>query len=99
MMIRAELPHHLRNLAGLSGELHLEVPPPVTLGSFLDALEARFPMLRGTIRDQLTHKRRPLLRFFACETDWSNEPVDKPLPEAVIEGKEVLIVLGAIAGG
>ena len=99
MMIRVELPYHLRMLANLSGELSLEVPPPVTLGSFLDSLESRFPMLSGTIRDQITKKRRPLLRFFACETDWSNEPMDKPLPEAVVSGEEVLVVLGAIAGG
>ena len=99
MKIRAELPHHLRTLAKLPGELSLEVPAPVTLRSFLDALEARYPMLRGTIRDQVTHKRRPLLRFFACETDWSNESPDKPLPEAVVRGEEVLLVLGAIAGG
>ena len=99
MMIRVELPYQLRMLANIPGELSLEVPPPVTLGSFLDSLESCFPMLRGTIRDQITQKRRPLLRFFACETDWSNESADKPLPEAVVNGEEVLVVLGAIAGG
>jgi hypothetical protein len=98
-MIRVELPQHLRNLAKVGVEVHLEVPGPVTVGAVLDALEDRYPMLRGTIRDQTTHKRRPFLRFFACEQDLSHEPPDKPLPEAVVSGREPLIILGAIAGG
>src|ERR1700704_96584 len=99
MTIRVVLPFHLRNLAQVSGEVSLEVPAPVTLRAVLDALEERYPMLRGTIRDQVTKERRAFLRFFACEEDLSHEPPDAPLPDAVVSGKEPLVVLGAIAGG
>jgi len=98
-MIRVELPHHLRTLAQVSGSVTLEVAEPVTLQRVLDALEARYPVLRGTIRDHDTQQRRAFLRFFACEEDLSHEPVDAPLPEAVVTGKEPLLVIGAIAGG
>ena len=98
-MIRVVLPYHLRNLAHVGTELILEVEGPITQRSVLDALEARYPMLRGTIRDHGTLQRRPFLRFFACEQDLSNEPPDAPLPEPVASGKEPLIVIGAIAGG
>lgn len=98
-MIRVELPAHLRNLARVHGEVQLELTSPVTLRSVLDGLEAQYPMLRGTIRDQDTLQRRPFLRFFACEEDLSHESVDVLLPEAVVNGTEPLIVLGAIAGG
>jgi hypothetical protein len=98
-MIRVILPQHLRTLARVTGEVQLEVEGPVTQRSVLDALEARYPMLCGTIRDHATHKRRAMLRFFACEEDFSNEPPDAPLPEAVASGKEPLFVVGAIAGG
>ncbi|MGH9616678.1 MAG: MoaD/ThiS family protein [Acidobacteriaceae bacterium] len=97
--VRVELPAHLRTLAGVGHEVTLEVEGMVTLRSVLDALEARYPMLRGTIRDQVTQQRRPFLRFFACEEDLSHESPDAALPEAVVSGKEPLIVLGAIAGG
>jgi molybdopterin synthase sulfur carrier subunit len=98
-MIRVVLPYHLRNLAGVGAEVQLEVNGPVTQRSVLDALEARYPMLAGTIRDHVTQKRRPFLRFFACEQDLSHQPPDTPLPEAVVSGAEPFIVLGAIAGG
>jgi len=98
-MIRLVLPYHLRNLAHVGTEVILEVEGPITLRSVLDALEARYPMLRGTIRDHGTLQRRPFLRFFACEQDLSNEPPDAPLPEPVASGKEPFIVIGAIAGG
>jgi len=98
-MIRVELPTHLRRLASVEGEVKLEVAGPVTQRSVLDALEARYPMLRGTIRDHGSVKRRPMLRFFACEEDLSHEPPDAPLPDAVATGKEPFIVLAAIAGG
>lgn len=99
-MIRVLLPFHLRNLAKVdSSEVQLEVPAPVTTRSILDALEARFPVLRGTIRDYGTLKRRPLLRFFVCSEDWSLEPVDKELPEAIANGTEPFWIVGAIAGG
>jgi sulfur-carrier protein len=98
-MIRVVLPHHLRTLAHAGNEVELDVEAPVTQRSVLDALEARYPMLRGTIRDQVTHERRAFLRFFACEQDLSHEPADAPLPEAVASGKEPFIVIGAIAGG
>jgi molybdopterin synthase sulfur carrier subunit len=98
-MIRLLLPPHLRTLAGVSGDVELEVAPPVTQRSVLDVLEARYPMLRGTIRDHVTLQRRPFLRFFACEQDLSHQPPDELLPEAVVSGKEPFIVLGAIAGG
>ena len=98
-MIRVEIPAHLRNLARVSGEVHLDVAGEVTQRTVLDALEARYPMLRGTIRDHVTGQRRPFLRFFACEQDLSHEPPDAPLPNAVASGTEPFIVLGAIAGG
>jgi len=98
-MIRVVLPPHLRTLAQVRGDLELEVDSPVTQRSVLDALEARYPMLRGTIRDHVTLQRRPFLRFFACEEDLSHEPPDAPLPAAVVSGAEPLIILGAIAGG
>jgi sulfur-carrier protein len=99
LMIRVMLPQHLRTLAQLTSEVTLEVKGPATVGSVLDAIEARYPMLRGTIRDQVTQQRRPFLRFFACEEDLSHEPPDTPLPDAVVSGKEPFIVIGAIAGG
>jgi sulfur-carrier protein len=98
-MIRVILPFHLRNLAHADAEVMLEVEGPVTQSSVLDALEARYPMLRGAIRDHDTHQRRAFLRFFACEEDLSHESPDAPLPEAVASGKEPFIVIGAIAGG
>ena len=98
-MIRVTLPYHLRNLAGVDDEVSLEVRGPVTLTSVLDALEQRYPMLRGTIRDHNTGKRRPFLRFFACSEDLSHQSLDAPLPDAVATGAEPLVVLGAIAGG
>ncbi len=98
-MIRVILPPHLRTLAHVSGEVELEVEGQVTQRSVLDALEARYPMLRGTIRDHVTQQRRPFLRFFACEDDLSHELPDTPLPEAVSSGTEPLLIIGAIAGG
>jgi molybdopterin converting factor small subunit len=98
-MIRVLLPTHLRELAGVEDEVLLEVPCPVSQRAVLDALEARYPMLRGTIRDQETGKRRAFLRFFACRRDLSHEPPDTPLPDAVAQGAELLLVVGAIAGG
>jgi hypothetical protein len=98
-MIRVMLPQHLRTLAKVGNEVELEVEAPVTQRSVLDALEARYPMLRGTIRDQVTQQRRPFLRFFACEEDLTHEAPDAPLPAAVASGAEPLIILGAIAGG
>ncbi|HUJ39292.1 MAG TPA: MoaD/ThiS family protein [Candidatus Acidoferrales bacterium] len=98
-MILVVLPTHLRTLARVQGDVHLEVPPPVTVCSVLDALEARFPMLRGTIRDHATLQRRPFLRFFACEQDLSLEPTDAPLPEAIASGREPFFIIGSIAGG
>jgi hypothetical protein len=99
MTIRVELPQHLRTLAQVKGEVELEVAGPVTVRSVVDAVEARYPMLRGTIRDHVTGVRRPFLRFFACQEDWSHESVDAPLPEAIASGKEPLLIVGAIAGG
>jgi len=98
-MIRVQLPYHLRNLAKVGGEVELDVPPPVTQRAVLDRLEARYPMLQGTIRDHVTKERRAFLRFFACEEDLSHESPDKPLPDAVVSGKEPFLVIGAIAGG
>jgi len=98
-MIRIVLPAHLRTLAGAGGEVGIEVHAPATQRSVLDALEARYPMLRGTIRDHLTGKRRPFVRFFACGEDLSHESPDAPLPEAVVSGVEPLLLVGAIAGG
>ena len=99
VMIRLVLPQHLRTLAGVDAELLLEVDAPVTAGRVLDALEARFPMLKGTIREYGTGRRRAYMRFFACEEDWSHAGMDAELPEAVAEGKEPLLIVGAIAGG
>ena len=98
-MIRVVLPAHLRLLAGVNGEVRVEVAGTATIASVLDAMEAQYPMLRGTIRDQVTHQRRPFVRFFACEQDWSHEPADTPLPDAVASGAEPLLLVGAIAGG
>jgi molybdopterin converting factor small subunit len=98
-MIRVVLPAHLRNLAHVEGEVRVEVPGVPTQRSVLDALEAEYPMLRGTIRDQSTYKRRAFVRFFACEQDWSHESPDAPLPDAVASGAEPFLVVGAIAGG
>ena len=98
-LIRVAIPYHLRNLAGVDGELTLSVAPPVTLRAVLDALEAAYPVLRGTIRDHDTLQRRAFLRFFACQEDISHDPPDNPLPAAIVEGKEPLLIIGAIAGG
>jgi hypothetical protein len=98
-MIRVILPYHLRILAHVGAEVKLELDAPVTPRSILDALEARYPMLRGTIRDHVTGQRRPMLRFFACEDDLSHEPPDAPLPDAVASGAEPFWIIGAIAGG
>jgi sulfur-carrier protein len=99
LTIRVILPYHLRNLAHVGVEVVLQVVEPVTIRRVLDALETAYPMLRGTIREYETGQRRPFLRFFACAEDWSLEPVDALLPPAVAEGKEPLLVIGAIAGG
>ena len=98
-MIRVVLPAHLRTLARVDGEVKLDVEGPATTGAVLDALEASYPMLRGTIRDHVSGKRRPFLRFFACEEDFSHESLDTPLPEAVVAGTQPLLVVGAMAGG
>ncbi len=98
-MIRVVLPAHLKNLARISGEVDLDLAPPVTQRRVLDALEADFPMLCGTIRDRGTGRRRPFIRFYACEEDLSNESPDAPLPGRVISGEEPLLVVGAMAGG
>ncbi len=98
-MIRVVLPAHLRTLARVDGEVLLRVDGPVTIQSVLDALEAGYPVLRGTIRDHVTHRRRAFIRFFACEQDLSHEPPDALLPEAVAKGTEPLLIVGAIAGG
>jgi hypothetical protein len=98
-MIRVVIPHHLRTLARVTGEVALEVEGRATQGSVLDALEAQYPMLRGTIRDQKSKQRRAFIRFFACGQDLSHEPADAPLPEAVANGSEVFRVVGAMAGG
>lgn len=98
-MIRVALPYHLRNLAGVGDEVALELRGPVTLRNALDALEAAYPVLRGTIRDHDTGRRRPFLRFFACERDFSLDPPDTPLPPDVASGNEPLLVIGAIVGG
>jgi hypothetical protein len=97
--MRVELPYHLRNLARIEGQLELDVPNPATLGGVLDALEARYPVLRGTVRDHGTLKRRPFVRFFACKEDLSLEPMETPLPEEVVNGKEPFLIIGAMAGG
>jgi sulfur-carrier protein len=98
-MIRVALPHHLRTLAQVGKEVELHVDAPPTLGSALDALEAQYPMLHGTIRDHVTHQRRPFIRFFACGQDLSHVPADTPLPEAIVTGAEPFRVVGAMAGG
>jgi sulfur-carrier protein len=98
-MIRVELPTHLRTLARVSGEVELQVEGSATQGAVLDALEAQYPMLRGTIRDHVTRQRRPFVRFFACQQDLSHEPPDALLPEAVARGAEPFLIIGAMAGG
>jgi sulfur-carrier protein len=98
-MIRVELPAHLRTLARVSGEVKLEVEGQITQRSVLDALEARYPVLRGAIRDHVTQQRRPFLRFFGCQEDLSHELPDAPLPDKVASGEEPLLIIGAIAGG
>ncbi len=98
-MIRVELPPHLRTLAGVRGEVTLDVPGPLTRAAVLDALEARYPALRGTIREHGSGRRRPFLRFFACQRDLTHEPPDAPLPDAVASGAEPFLVIAAIAGG
>ena len=98
-MIRVALPYHLRELAGVGDEIQLQVDEPATLGAVLDALEASYPMLKGTIRDHVSKQRRPLLRFFVCEQDWSHEAPDTPLPDAITSGAETFWIIGAIAGG
>jgi sulfur-carrier protein len=98
-MIRVVLPPHLRTLARVNGEVKLEIEPPVTARAILDALEARYPMLSGTMRDQRTQKRRAFLRFFACEQDLSHDPPDTPLPDGVATGAEPFLIVGAMAGG
>lgn len=98
-MIRVVLPFHLRNIAKVTGEVELEVDAPVTVAAVLDALEARFPALRGTIRDHVTQKRRDFVRFYACQRDFSNLSPDSPLPAEVVSGSEPFLVIGALAGG
>jgi molybdopterin synthase sulfur carrier subunit len=98
-MIKVVLPAHLRTLARIPGDVELEVAGPVTQRSILDALEAQYPVLLGTVRDQVTKQRRPFVRFFACEQDFSHESLDAPLPDAVAKGVEPFLVVGAIAGG
>jgi molybdopterin converting factor small subunit len=98
-VIRVELPANLRTLAGVGREVRLQVDGPVTQRTVLDALEAQYPALRGTVRDSRTKRRRPMLRFFACEEDLSDESLDAPLPEAVASGHEPYLIIGAIAGG
>ena len=98
-MIRVVLPFHLRNLARVEGEVELEVPAPITIAAVLDALERRLPVLRGTIRDHTTLKRRPFIRFFACKEDLSQESAETRLPEAVVNGTEPFLIVGAMAGG
>jgi len=99
MPIRVILPAHLRTLAGVNGEVTMELAGPVTAGAIIDSLEARFPALRGTVRDAATRKRRPLVRFYACEQDLSHDPLDTPLPEAVQRGTEPFMIVGSMAGG
>jgi sulfur-carrier protein len=98
-MIRVVLPYHLRNLARIEGEVKIEVENPVTLGAVLDSLEAQYPVLRGTVRDHGTLKRRPFVRFFACKEDLSLEPLETKLPDAIASGEEPFLIVGAIAGG
>ena len=98
-MIRVVLPVHLRTLARVDGEVELQVDGPATVGAVLDALEATYPVLRGTVRDHVTLRRRPFVRFFACEEDWSHEPPEARLPDAVANGAEPFLIVGAMAGG
>lgn len=98
-MIRVTLPFHLRTLARVEGDVEFDLGAPVTIAEVLDAIEARYPMLRGTIRDHVTKQRRPFIRFFACEQDLSHEPAATPLPSAVTDGREPLLIVGAMAGG
>jgi hypothetical protein len=98
-MIRVILPHHLRTLARVGDEVHVDLPGSATVQSILDALETNYPMLRGTIRDHETHKRRPMVRFFVCGEDVSHDPPDNPLPDAIAKGAEPFFIMGAIAGG
>jgi hypothetical protein len=98
-LMRVILPYHLRNLARIDGEVELEVSNPATVASVLDALESKYPMLRGTVRDHVTLKRRPFIRFFACKEDMSLEPPETQLPEAIVKGEEPFMIIGAIAGG
>jgi molybdopterin converting factor small subunit len=98
-MIRVVLPHHLRTLAGVSDEVTVDVTGPATLQSVLDALEARYPMLRGTVRDHVTQQRRKLVRFFVCEEDWSDRAPETALPAEIVSGREPLLIIGAMAGG
>ena len=98
-MVRVQLPQHLRTLARVDYEVVVDVPGPATLGSVLDALEDRYPVLRGTIRDHDTYKRRPFLRFFACQEDLSHDPPDTPLPDEIARGREPFLIIGALAGG
>ena len=98
-MIRVVIPHHLRTLAHVGREVELQVEGPTTLGAVLDTLEAEYPMLRGTLRDQVTQQRRPFIRFFACGQDWSHQPPEAPLPNPVALGAEPLLIVGAMAGG
>jgi sulfur-carrier protein len=98
-VIRVQLPFHLRNLARVEGEIRVEVPEPITIGSTISAIEAKYPMLRGTIRDHDTQKRRPFIRFFACKEDLSLEPAETPLPQVIVKGEEPFLIIGAMAGG
>lgn len=98
-MIRVLLPFHLRNLAGVSGEVSIDPGSTATLQSVLDAVEGQFPVLRGTIREHVSHKRRSLVRFFVCKEDWSDRPMDTPLPAEIVNGSEPLLIIGAMAGG
>ncbi|HXS67959.1 MAG TPA: MoaD/ThiS family protein [Candidatus Polarisedimenticolia bacterium] len=97
--MRVVIPFHLRNLARIDGEVQLDVAAPVTVRAVLDALETKYPVLRGTVRDHVTLKRRPFIRFFACKEDLSLEPPDTPLPEAIVKGEEPFLIIGAMAGG
>jgi hypothetical protein len=98
-MIRVELPYHLRTLAQVTGEVEIEMSSPATLGALLDAMEARYPVLRGTIREHGTLKRRPFVRYYVCKEDWSLEPATTVLPEAIVSGEDAFLIVGAMAGG
>lgn len=98
-MIRVVIPEHLRTLSRVDGEVLLDLPAPVTVASILEAIEGRYPMLRGTLRDHGTLRRRPFIRFFVCEQDWSHEPTDAPLPQAISDATEPFLIIGAMAGG